>query len=391
MTAQRVQLPDGRWHLQHGPMDIIIGGSGSPTALALAHERAWKRFAMLLDGLVQELPLLRQPVRGNVCPLRGPVARRMWEACMPYQSTFITPMAAVAGAVAQELVACYAASGVQRAWVNNGGDIALYLAASQSVRVGICADVTHLRVDGAHGELLTQGQFEVHSAQPVRGVATSGWRGRSFSLGIADSVTVLAATAAQADAAATVIANAVNAQDRRIVRRPAGELKDDSDLGDIAVTVDVPHLEPDVVQRALHAGLLRAQALQAEGLIWSAALVCQNQTLRVNALEKPVQRNACFAYLAPSASALTPALSQREREPRQTSLQPLQGAMEPRQKSLQSQQGAMEPRQKSLQSQQGAMEPRQKSLQSQQGAREPRQHISGSLSRAAGEGWGEGA
>ena len=44
----------------------------------------------------------------------------------------------------------------------------------------------------------------------MRGIATSGWRGRSFSLGIADAVTVLAATAAEADAAATVIANAVD-------------------------------------------------------------------------------------------------------------------------------------------------------------------------------------
>jgi uncharacterized protein len=178
---------------------------------------------------------------------------------------------------------------VQRAWVNNGGDIALYLAASQSARVGICADVTALRVDGAHGELLTHGQFEVHSAQPVRGVATSGWRGRSFSLGIADSVTVLAATAAQADAAATVIANAVNVQDPRIVRRPACELKDDSDLGDIPVTVDVPRLESELVQRALRAGLARAQTLQAEGLIWSAALVCQHQTVWTQPLEEPMQ------------------------------------------------------------------------------------------------------
>jgi uncharacterized protein len=289
MTAHRMQLPDGRWHLQHGPMDIIVGASGSPTALALAHERAWKRFATLLDELVQELPLLRQPVRGSACPLRGPVARRMWEACRPYQAGFITPMAAVAGAVAQELVECYSESGVQRAWVNNGGDIALYLEASQSVRIGICADVASLRVDRFHGELLTDGQLEVHSAQPVRGVATSGWRGRSFSLGIADSVTVLAATAAQADAAATVIANAVNVQDRRILRRPAGELKDDSDLGDIPVTVDVPRLGPDVVQTALRAGLACARALQAEGLIWSAALVCQHQTLWAQPLKEPMQ------------------------------------------------------------------------------------------------------
>ena len=278
MTAHRMQLPDGRWHLQHGPMDIVLGASGTADAVALAHERAWRRFATLLDELVRELPLLRLPVRGGACPVRGAVARRMWEACMPHQSSFITPMAAVAGAVAQELAACYAANGVQRAWVNNGGDIAVYLEPAQSVRIGICADVAQLRVSSAKGELLTQGQFTIDSTQPVRGVATSGWRGRSFSLGIADSVTVLAATAAQADAAATVVANAVNVVDPLIVRRPANQLKDDSDLGCIAVTVDVPRLEPERVQRALQAGLACAQALQARGLIWSAALVCQNQT-----------------------------------------------------------------------------------------------------------------
>ncbi len=289
MTAHRMQLSDGRWHLQHGPMDIVLDASGSPTAVALAHERAWKRFTTILDELVRELPLLRQPVRGNACPLRGPVARRMWHACMPYQSSFITPMAAVAGAVAQELAACYAANGVQRAWVNNGGDIALYLAASQSVHIGICADVAGLQVDHTTGELLTQGQFTVDSAQPVRGVATSGWRGRSFSLGIADSVTVLAATAAQADAAATVIANAVDVADPRIVRRRANQLKDDSDLGELAVTVDVPRLEPALLQTALQSGLARARALQAQGLIWSAALVCQNQTALAHPLKQLTQ------------------------------------------------------------------------------------------------------
>ncbi len=66
--------------------------------------------------------------------------------------------------------------------------------------------------------ITTDGQFELRADQPVRGVATSGWRGRSFSLGIADSVTVLAATAAQADAAATVIANAVDVADAGIQR-----------------------------------------------------------------------------------------------------------------------------------------------------------------------------
>jgi ApbE superfamily uncharacterized protein (UPF0280 family) len=108
-------------------------------------------------------------------------------------------------------------------------------------------------------------------------VATSGWRGRSFSLGIADSVTVLAATAAEADAAATVIANAVDVQDPGIHRRPANECKDDSDLGDIPVTVEVEALAPAQVQRALAAGAARAEALRRAGLIEGAMLVCQGQ------------------------------------------------------------------------------------------------------------------
>ena len=277
MTASRTRFSDGRWHFQHGPMDIIIGAEGSAAALDAAHEAAWQRFAGVLDELVQELAQLRLPVRGQ-CHLQGRVARRMWQACRPFANDYITPMAAVAGAVAQELIGCYDRAGVERAWINNGGDIALYLTPSQSVRVGLYADLARLDAQALRSGIRSDGQFEVSSQMPVRGVATSGWRGRSFSLGIADSVTVLAGTAAAADAAATVIANAVNLADARILRRPACELKDDSDLGEIPVTVDVPPLEPKLVQQALRSGLLRAQSLQREGLIWSAALVCQRQT-----------------------------------------------------------------------------------------------------------------
>jgi len=95
--------------------------------------------------------------------------------------------------------------------------------------------------------------------------------------------TVLARTAAAADAAATVIANAVNLDDARVKRRPACELKDDSDLGNIAVTVDVPALEPAGVECALQAGATCARELRAAGLIWSAALVCQGRLLTLDA------------------------------------------------------------------------------------------------------------
>src|SRR5207247_1036773 len=91
----------------------------------------------------------------------------------------------------------------------------------------------------------------------------------------------LAKTAAMADAAATIIANAVDIDDPRIVRRPADELKDDSDLGDLLVTVDVPLLPPDTVQAALERGRRRADDLRRDGLIHSALLVCQQHAAQV--------------------------------------------------------------------------------------------------------------
>src|SRR5438105_5340914 len=270
MGPQRNLLPDGRWHFQHGPIDLLIGAEGDPLELGWVHQAAWKRFETLLDELAAELPMLRRPVSGAACPLRGDVARSMWVACHPYRARFITPMAAVAGAVAQAVVAWYRREGISRAGVNNGGDIALHLTPGTSWRIGLYSDLARFDPRTADGRVRTDADFTVHAALPVRGIATSGWRGRSFSLGIADSVTVLARTAAEADAAATVIANAVDLPDDvRIRRRPACELKDDSDLGTIPVTVDVPPLDDASVLAAMATGEARARELQALGLVWS--------------------------------------------------------------------------------------------------------------------------
>jgi ApbE superfamily uncharacterized protein (UPF0280 family) len=307
--AQRGALPGGRWHFQHGPIDIVIGADGEADALASAQAAAWHRFGSVLGELVAELPLLRQPV-GRECPLRGDIARRMWAACAPLvdeAQAFITPMAAVAGAVAQTLILAYQRPGIDRAWVNNGGDIALHLAPGASVRVGLFADLARFDAAAActaDGLLRTDAGFGVRWDEPVRGLATSGWRGRSHSRGIADSVTVLAAGAALADAAATVIANAVDVDDARIQRRPADSLRDDSDLGAIAVTVDVPALAPAQVQQALQRGLDCARRLQARGLVHSVLLVCQGRMLTLPALPGvgPAAKNAA----SPGSAALSP-------------------------------------------------------------------------------------
>ena len=274
MTASCTVLPDGRRHYRHGPIDVVLAADGDDAAVTAAHAASWARFATVLGELVAELPLLKAPVDAT-CRLRGAVARSMWHACASHRARFVTPMAAVAGAVADALIACYRQPGVRRAWANNGGDIALHLAPGTSARVGLFADLSRFDPHRWTGRVDVDGRFVVTAASPVRGVATSGWRGRSLSLGIADSVTVLARTAAEADAAATMIANAVDIDDPRIVRRPASSLVDDSDLGDRAVTVDVPPLAADAVRRALARGLEHAEALRAQHLIHACVLTCQ--------------------------------------------------------------------------------------------------------------------
>ena len=293
---QRARLPDGRWHWQHGPIDLVIGADGDTAAVTASDAAAWSHFQGLLAGLVAELPLLRQPVAAAPAtnPLRGPVARCMWAACAPLREAangYLTPMAAVAGSVAQALIAHYQRPGIARAWVNNGGDIALHLAPGASLRVGLFADLARLDASTlartATGPLGIDAAFTLQSTDVICGVATSGWRGRSHSRGIADSVTVLAATAAMADAAATVIANQVDVDHPAIGRQPARSLRDDSDLGELLVTVRVPPLLPALVLAALQRGLACARSLQRDGLVSAALLACQGSCLRLAAVQLP--------------------------------------------------------------------------------------------------------
>ena len=264
-----------RLHLQDGPIDLIVEASGSEANVRLAYGAATRRFTGLLDELCEELPLLRKAADPACCLLRGKVARRMHDAVTPFAADcFITPMAAVAGSVAEEILAAMTESArLARAYVNNGGDIALHLADKEQFTVGL-AD----RPD-APGLLRT---MIVHADDPTRGVATSGRHGRSFSLGIADAVTILARTASQADAAATIVANAVDLPGHpAIVRCPARDLQPDSDLGALPVTRDVGELSRGEIDDALAAGAVSARKLLAAGLIEGAALRLKGELIVV--------------------------------------------------------------------------------------------------------------
>jgi len=263
-------LPDGRrLHLNDGPIDLIIGADAAPGEIRGAYEAASTRFFTILDELCSELPVLRSRIASTSPLPTGPIARRMFDAVSPYRHhCFITPMAAVAGAVAEAVLAAMTeAADLARAYVNNGGDIALHLAAGQFFTIGMVERPDHPSLFGS---------MEISASLPVRGVATSGWRGRSFSLGIADAVTVLAEHAADADAAATIIANAIDLPAHpAILRVPAREIAPDSDLLDLPITRSVGPLSPHEIEQALDSGESVAQELRAQGLIHAAALCLQ--------------------------------------------------------------------------------------------------------------------
>jgi ApbE superfamily uncharacterized protein (UPF0280 family) len=271
--AQTRLLPDGRrLHLHDGPIDLIVEAFGATPQIEAAYEAARTRFETVLDELCSELTFLRQACLEEGPWPRGAVARRMTAAVRPYASEcFITPMAAVAGGVAEEILSTMVSvAELSRAYVNDGGDIALHLERGEKFVVGM--------VERPDRPSLVA-TAEISSSDTVRGIATSGWRGRSFSLGIADAVTVLADRASAADAAATIIANAVDLPGHpAIVRVPACELAPDSDLAGRLVTQAVGELETSEVEQALAFGARTADRLLRIGLIRCAALSLQGKT-----------------------------------------------------------------------------------------------------------------
>ncbi len=271
-------LPDGkRLQMRHGPIDLIVYAEGGD------HKRAYKQaaeaFNPVLHDLVGELDILRSTFdRYGIKPL-GKIARNMLQAAGDLGAgKFVTPMIAVAGAVADHVLAAMCnGTGLQRAFVNNGGDIALYLAGDRSFEIGICANPEIGAIDST---------ARIQSSDRIGGIATSGWRGRSHSLGIADSVTVLARDAAHADVAATLIANAVDVPGHVGIKRlPANELSPDSDLGTRMVTVDVAPMSAKDIQTALSNGRKSALKLLEHQSINGVFIALQSEMINLSPCE----------------------------------------------------------------------------------------------------------
>jgi len=276
-----------RLRLWHGPIDLIIEATGAADQVLCAYQRATEAFTPLLEELADELPLLRTTITKNqTLPVQGKTAQAMCSATSTFADIdTVTPMIAVAGAVADHVLTHMTEQvSLQRAAVNNGGDIALFVAhptSDQSVDdarwvIGLAANPTISQTPTIGGKI------HINHKSPVRGIATSGWRGRSHSLGIADAVTVLAKSGAVADVAATLLANAVDLPHHPAIKRaPACSLVDDSDLGERLVTTAVGQLSRNDIKSALHRASVVGESLLARGDIVAAHAILQGETLTI--------------------------------------------------------------------------------------------------------------
>ncbi|AXX99474.1 UPF0280 family protein [Profundibacter amoris] len=284
MTGVQARMLSGnRLHLQHGPIDLVIGADGDR---ARAFAAARNRFDTILTELVTELDCLRRPMHPNTPAPLGAVANRMHDASLPFSEAFVTRMAAVAGAVADEVLqAMTDATALRRAYVNNGGDIALHLTKGERFTMAMA---------GLDGRDL--GRIEISHSDGIDGIATSGQGGRSLSFGIAESVSILAKNAATADVAATLVANALNLPNHPAIHRtPAHDLHDDTDLGDRPVVTRCDPLSATDIETALTNGTCTARAMLDQKQIHAAALFLQGQSRTLGHQFTPQHRTIAHA------------------------------------------------------------------------------------------------
>jgi ApbE superfamily uncharacterized protein (UPF0280 family) len=172
MSAVAALLADGRLHLQHGPIDCLCRAWGKPAEVDAAYAQAAAAFADILAELCVELPQLRRPLPS--LPPHGDIARAMHAACMPFAGGFITPMAAVAGSVADHVLATLLAGRqLDRCFVNNGGDIAFHLAPGTELVCGLIGDLANPRRRPAasrppDGPARAMADAVFHAASPTR-------------------------------------------------------------------------------------------------------------------------------------------------------------------------------------------------------------------------------
>ncbi|MDR3331256.1 MAG: UPF0280 family protein [Synergistaceae bacterium] len=255
--------------LDHGPITMTLEAGREGKPFPAAAEEGAKAVVWAFDSLTKSryfpesekfVEYIDQEVL-NECP---DVLKRMIESVRALDEASFTPMAAVAGTFSDMAVEAMIEVGADFALANNGGDIACRIPPYKKyLRVGIISDLSKGNVTHA---------VTIPAHIGIGGIATSGFGGRSFTLGVASAVTAMSNTASKADAAATSIANACNCEDPGVERCLAYELDPMTDIAGLTVTRSLGKLRLESVESALMNGIRRTEYLCETGFIASAII-----------------------------------------------------------------------------------------------------------------------
>lgn len=256
-----------------GPMRLVIRAwKGSKPEVDLIRQAAEISFTYLerIAGFFNELS---RPFPEIQVQPQDDLAMEMVHSVGLIGDRDLTPMAAVAGTIADAVADWLFQRGSTRVIVDNGGDIAVRLVKGETVNVGVRSNI---------GSSTISHMIHLDSRRQTWGVTTSGFGGRSFTRGIASAVTVLAVSASIADSASTAIANACFVESKNIKQIHAERLDPNTDLSGVPVTVEVGNLSRTQLLAAFDKALHRAEDLAARGVILGA-LICQDNLFSMTA------------------------------------------------------------------------------------------------------------
>lgn len=273
-------LKEGLALVDSGPLyaTILVSKRGYPLS-DVAMEGA--RYALtILKALAESLPIIKKRAFTLVPEDRYPqIVNEMIVAAQVIDDPDFTPLVAVAGATS-DLVADYLTkSKATKIIVDNGGDIAVRVRGGEEVGVGLCLDFTKKEIDYS---LPVKGNY---------GICTSGIGGRSFTLGVANAVVVLADRASVADAVATYLGNKTNVDSYKVKREWSEEMYPDTDIPGKKVTISVGDLSDAEIQLALENGQREALQLIDRGVIHGAAISVKNNILPLGIFRHNMKRS----------------------------------------------------------------------------------------------------
>jgi len=265
------ELHDGTVVVDRGPMLMSISvSSGGVPNVSLSRQGA-RRALEVLGLLAGFRHLITQKVdRAATGDSLPPVVGKMLSVARRFDDPTITPLIAVAGAGADEVADFITGrQHVGKVVVNNGGDIAVRIKNQEIVKIGIKTDVS----EKAISHVMTVG-----TKSGIGGVATSGFGGRSFTMGVANAAVAVARDAISADVAATLIGNAANVKSRAVSRDMAKNLYHATDIPNHLVTTGIGGLTKSEIDEAINAGRRKAETFQNMGLIIGAIVAVKDRT-----------------------------------------------------------------------------------------------------------------